>query len=79
MHTICEPLSEVDRHRNSHASKFSSFQYFCMTFFPVKAEMLYFSNLYKGDHKGDHLRIYFGLKKLTKMKKYRNFDNFKVK
>ena len=40
-----------------------------MIFFPVKAEMLYFSNLYKGDHKGDHPRIYFGLKKLKENEK----------
>ena len=33
-----------------------------MIFFPVKAEMLYFSKIEKGDQKGDHLELYFGLK-----------------
>ena len=31
-------------------------------FFPVKAEMLYFSKIGKGDQKGDHLELYICLK-----------------
>ena len=37
-----------------------SFYYFAIIFFPVKAEMLYFSKIGKGDQKGDHLKIYIG-------------------
>ncbi len=32
-----------------------------MIFFPVKAEMLYFSNLGKGEQKGEQRSGYFGL------------------
>ena len=38
-------------------------------FFPVKAEMLYFSKIIKGDQKGDHPQLYLSL----------NFSNFSKK
>ena len=67
---LLEPLIT---HENSKLSKISSFYYFAMIFFPVKAEMLYFSKIGKGDQKGDHLKIYIGFN-------FENFlENFKTK
>ena len=46
-----------------------------MIFFPVKAEMLLFLKIYKGDHKGDHPKPYFTLK-LSKFLDFFIFVNF---
>ena len=56
---LVEPLIT---HENSKLSKISSFYYFAIIFFPVKADMLYFSKIGKGDQKGDHLELYICLK-----------------
>ena len=47
-------------------------------FFPVKAEMLYFSKMRKGDQKGDHLELYFALKEQFVFEIFKKFFKFQT-
>ena len=57
--------------------KTSLFNIFWRFFFPVKAEISYFSKMKKGDQKGDHRRRYFCLK-LLKFPEILNFFQTKI-
>ena len=46
-----------------------------MIFFPVKAEVLYFSKIKKGDHPAP----YFGLREVNFVENFRKIKNFKPK
>ena len=59
--------------------KIASFYYYLIIFFPVKAEMLYFSKIKKGDQKGDHLKRYFHLKWKKFFEFSKNSARFKSK
>ena len=45
-------------------------------FFPAKTEMLFFPKMKKEDQKGDHQRLYFGLKNHNFLKISRKFAIF---
>ena len=50
-----------------------------MIFFPVKAEMLYFSKIKKGDQKGDHPKFYLTLKFSKFLVFFEKVEKFKLK
>ena len=64
------PILGIFKKRVAHAfrphisknSKIVNFRDKILIFFPVKAEMLLFSNLTSGGHQGGHGTIYFDLK-----------------
>ena len=50
-----------------------------LIFFPVKAEMLYFSNLEKGGQKGGHRMAYFTWSSRHKIENFQNLQSFQFK
>ena len=50
-----------------------------LIFFPVKAEIPYFSKINKGDQKGDHQKICSGLNNWSQTEKIKKLQNFKSK